>query len=191
MTRNSILFVLFVVLVGRPLDAQADAISDALQAASDAYAAGDLYETSVQVNTAIRELALKKKALLIALLPEAPEGWTREISEEFAAGMATMSGATGTEASYVGPETSFVVNVMADNVLIQSMLELYSTPETMAMMGNVIKVGSIDMVDQGEGGLMGVVGGRVMVTTRGDTPTDVIIPILATTDFDALAVFDK
>jgi hypothetical protein len=172
------------------LPAHADDISDALQAATDAYAAGDLKGTSDQIGSASRALSSKKTDLIIALLPAAPDGWTRTPSEDFAAGMAMMGGGAGTEVQYAGPDASFTLTVMADNAMIGSMLGMFASPEMMAMMGKVVPVGSVEMIDQGESGLMGILGDRVMITASGAS-AEVMVPILATTDFEALGKFDQ
>ncbi len=190
MTDLRYMMAVLAALSGFSGAAKADDIAEALQAATDAYAAGDLKGTSDQIGAASRALSLKKTDLIIALLPPAPDGWTRTPSEEFAAGMAMMGGGTGTEVSYAGPDATFTITVMADNAMISSMLGMFTSPEMMAMMGKVTKVGTIDMIDQGDGGLMGILGDRVMITASGAT-AEVMVPILAATDFEALATFDK
>ncbi len=55
-----------------PVPVGADEISDALQAAVDAYAAGDLKTTSEKLNKANTGIAAIKSARLAVFPPEAP-----------------------------------------------------------------------------------------------------------------------
>lgn len=96
--------VALVALLAGPL--RADDVTDALQAAMDAYAAGDLAGTSVAMTMAGQAIAAQQTALLELRLPDAPAGWTREVSEDFAAGYGMMGGGAGLEMRYAKEDGS-------------------------------------------------------------------------------------
>ena len=167
----------------------ADEISDALQAAQDAYAAGDMRVAAAQVTVAQVALQSKQSALLEALLPEAPAGFTREVNTEFAAGFSMFGGGAGAEARYASDTGAFTVNFMADNQMVTGMVEMFLNPDMLAMMGKVVKVGEVSILDQGES-MTALVAGRVLVTAQGMGSAD-MLPVVQAIDFDRLAVFDQ
>lgn len=168
---------------------QADEISDALTAAQDAYAAQDLKTASAQIAAAQAALQARQSDMLGALLPEAPAGFSREINAEFAAGFAMFGGGSGAEARYISDKGAFTLDFMADNSMVAGMAEMFVNPEMLAMMGNVVKVGDVSILDQGES-VTALVAGRVLVTAQGMTAPD-MLPIVQSIDFDRLAAFDK
>lgn len=167
----------------------ADEISDALQAAQDAYAAGDMRVAAAEVTVAQMALQARQSALLEALLPEAPAGFTRAVNTEFAAGFSMFGGGSGAEASYTSEKGAFTVNLMADNQMVTGMAEMFLNPDMLAMMGKVVKVGDVSILDQGES-VTALVAGRVLVTAQGMSSAD-MLPVVQAIDFDRLAVFDQ
>lgn len=167
----------------------ADEISDALQAAQDAYAGGDMQAAAAQVTVAQTAMQAKQSALLEALLPEAPAGFTRVVNTEFAAGFSMFGGGSGAEASYSGAAGAFTVNLMADNQMVTGMAEMFVNPDMLAMMGKVVKVGDVSILDQGES-VTALIAGRVLVTAQGMGSAD-MLPVVQAIDFDRLAVFDQ
>lgn len=165
------------------LPASADEISDAIQRAMDAYAAGDIALTSEELTYASQQLQSLKSDALAAYLPAAPDGWTREINSDMAAGLAIMGGGTGVEASYSGPEASFTITLMADNPMVASMGAMLAS----GMAGKMIRVGSVKFTDQ-DGSLATMVANRVLVQAQG-APSEVMIPVLETMDFGALGSY--
>ncbi len=70
-------------MIALTVPAHADEVSDALQAAVDAYAAGDLAKTSEEMTMATQAIGALQSAKLAALLPAAPDGWTVTPTEDF------------------------------------------------------------------------------------------------------------
>jgi len=174
-----------------PLTAHADEVSDALQAAVDAYAAGDLAKTSENMTFARQALDTRQSALLVALLPPAPDGWTMTVSEDFAAGFAVMGGGAGTEARYENADqsVSFTISYIADNPMVASMGAMLGNAQMMAMMGKVAKVGDQAVLDTGDS-VQTLVANRVLVQAQG-APSDVVMPVVQLIDFAKLGAFDK
>ena len=81
-----------------PFCLYADAVTDALTAATTAYDARALHGTADQIAAAAEALGVIRTGLLNASLPAAPEGFTREIDPEYPVGLAMMGGGSGIEA---------------------------------------------------------------------------------------------
>ena len=193
MTVSVIKALAVATLLAAPLLAapvRADEVSDALQAAVDAYAAGDIAGTSAAMTMAGQAISTRQSALLAALLPAAPEGWTMTMTEDFAEGFGMMGGGAGAEARYENADqsVSFAVSFIADNPMVVSMGAMLGSVEMMAMMGKVVKVGDQALLEN-EGNYSALAGNRVMFTATG-AATDVMLPIVQTVDFARLATFD-
>lgn len=176
-------------LLAAPL--HADAVDDALNAALAAHAAGDLSTTAAQITVAGKEVQALQSAKLAAMLPEAPEGWSREVNTDGAQGMAMM-GMSGNmvEARYTNAAgDSFTLTLTADSPIVASMAGMLGTPQMMAMMGKIVKAGSQDMLEQ-DGSLSALAGGRVLVQAQG-MESAAMLPVLATLDFARLPAYDK
>ena len=82
-------------------------------------------------------LAKQQSDLLTALLPEAPDGFTRTLTEDFSQGFAMAGGGSGAEARYDSADgaTSFTLSFVADNPMVASGLwtaMLYRIPGSQA-----------------------------------------------------------
>ena len=119
MTRFLVSLPILALLATGP--ARADDVTDALQNAIDAYTEGDVAYAMSELDYAKQLLAAMETDALVALLPEAPEGWTREIDTEMGAGLAMMGGGTGAQADYAGDDGSFSISIMADNPMVSAM----------------------------------------------------------------------
>lgn len=170
--------------------AQADAVSDALAAASDAYSAGDLSQTSAQLITATKALAEAQSGMLMALFPSAPDGWTRTDNTDMAMGMSMMGGGAGAEASYATPEGSTItLSAFADNMMVTSMAGMLGNPAMMAMMGKTETINGTAFLNQ-EGSFSALLANRVLVQANGGTPEQVK-DLLGQIDLEKLGAFDK
>ena len=165
--------------------ANADLVTDSLVAAQDAYAAGDLGAASTALTTAIDDISRQQGAVLAAVLPPAPEGFTRTDSADFTAGMAMFGGGSGAEASYSKPDASFTISIMADNDLVGGMMGMFADPGMLAMMGTVETVGDVYILTAEDGSVMSIVGGRYMISAQGGTP-EVMLPVVKAIDFAKL-----
>jgi hypothetical protein len=181
---------LIAALLPVPFAAQADAVSDALDAAAAAYAAGDLPTTSASLTMASQQLATLQSNLLLAKFPAAPEGWTRTDNADMAAGMAVMGGGAGGEVTYVAPDGSSVaVSAYADNMMVQSFAGLLTDPAMIAMMGKTVEINGVTFLEQEGNSMMALLENRVLLQANGDATK--AQQILALFDLAALAAFDK
>lgn len=172
------------------LPAFADDFTDRLSAAQSAYEAGDLRTAGTELATASALLADQKSALLNALLPAAPDGWTQELNSEYAKSLAMAGGGTGAEARYDGPDgQSVTVGMVMDSPLMAMMMGMFGNPQMLAMMGKTVEVGGVTLLDQ-DNSLVTVVDQRIMVTFNGAS-TEQLLPFAEAVDFNAIANFDS
>ena len=169
------------------LPAHADEVSDTIQSALDAYNAGDLAFAKEELAFAQQLLQEMSAMSLSDCLPEAPEGWTREVNTEMNAGLAMMGGGVGAEAEYSDGTDSFTVSVMADNPMVTAMAGMLGNTALMATMGKMTRVGRQKFVNQ-DGEMSAMVNNRVLVQAKGADP-EVMIPILELIDFKKLGEF--
>ncbi len=179
------------LICGLALPALADEVSDALQGALAAYNAGDLAKTSEQMTLATQGLGAQQSAMMTALLPAAPDGWTREDTADFAKGFGMAGGGSGAEATYTNADSSasFKVSFIADNPMVAAMGAMLGNAQMMAMMGKVIKVGDQALLST-DGSISTLVGGRVLFQAQGSSD-DQMLALVKSIDFAKVAVFDK
>ncbi|SLN30225.1 hypothetical protein PSA7680_01439 [Pseudoruegeria aquimaris] len=165
------------------LPATADDVSDTLKSALEAYEAGDIQYAMEEIAFAQQLLKEMKADSLTAFLPEAPDGWTREIDTEMAATLGMLGGGVGTKASYSDGSDSFTLTLMADNPMVAAM------GSAGLMGGKMIRVGREKFADQ-DGQLIALIGNRVLVQAEGQNK-EAMRALLETMDFRALASFGQ
>lgn len=174
-----------IIALAGPLAAQADEVTDTLQSAMDAYGEGDLQYALEELEYARQLMLTMKTDALTAFLPEAPEGWTREINSDIGAGMGMMGGGVGAEAEYTGPGDRVTVTIMADNPMIAAMG---------AMIGNAAAIGAkVERIGREkfmvqDGTIQGLIDNRVLVKAEGGDTT-MMLEMLGTMDFRELGRF--
>lgn len=178
---------LSAVLAAIPVMATADDVTDTLQSAITAYEAGDVQYALEEIAFAQQLLQAMKTEGLVAFLPEAPEGWTREVNTEMNAGMAMLGGGAGAEAEYSNGTDSFTVTLMVDNPMVGAMAGMFANPMIMAASGKIIRVGREKFLDQ-DGELTGLVNKRVLVQANGAS-SEIMLPLLEQMDLQALGNF--
>ena len=170
------------------LPAQADEVEETIAAALEAYRAGDLNETAEELAYAQGLLQEMRAAGLSAFLPPAPAGWTREVDTEMSAGMGMMGGGSGAEATYSDGSDSFSITLMADNPMVAG---LAGSLGALGMMGGGkrLRIAGERFIDQ-DGQIMAIIDDRILVQANG-AATEVMVPVLETMDFGALAGFGR
>uniref|UniRef100_UPI003B52A559 hypothetical protein n=1 Tax=Roseovarius indicus TaxID=540747 RepID=UPI003B52A559 len=170
-------------LVAAPLSA--DEISETLQSALDAYEEGDNQYALEELEYAKQLLMALKTDALVEFLPDAPEGWTREVNTEMNAALGMMGGGTGAEATYEGDGQKITLTIMADNPMVSGMAGMISNA---ALLGAKIeRVGREKfMVKDKE--INGLVDKRILVKASGGT-VEAMLKLLETMDFRGLKRF--
>lgn len=172
-----------------PAHVAADEVTDALTAAIEAYDAGEIGDALDEMAYAEQLLMGLQAEGLTAYLPEALDGWTREVSEDAGSALAVIGGGIVAEASYSGPGERFSVTLMADNPMVAQMGAMLGNRAMMAMMGEIMRVNRENFLYQ-DGSLTGLIGGRVLVQAEGGTPEDMTAH-LEQMDFAALESFGQ
>ncbi|MEM6972480.1 MAG: hypothetical protein AAF577_06715 [Pseudomonadota bacterium] len=188
-TQPIIAMMAAVMIAASP--AAADDVEEALQAALDAYRAGDLALATEETAFAAQLLAQKKAAGLSAFLPEPLSGWTAEDPDtESATAMATMFGG-GQVATrvYDGPVGDIEIRLMADNPMVAQMGAMFSNPAIMAAAGTVKRIAGQRAMMDDSGDLMALIGGRFLIQISGGAPETDKEAYFEAIDFEGLKAF--
>jgi hypothetical protein len=172
--------------------AKADAVIDAISAAQQAHTSGQLSQAATELSNAVRAIQAVHQQRLASILPQPSEGWTMALDESSSAAMGLFGGNVGiiVGANYSHSDgRSFKVDLMADSPMVASMAGMLGNPAMMAMMGTVVKVGTVDMVDDGST-LSTMIANRVLVQAQGASVED-MAATLSSMDFARLAQFDQ
>lgn len=174
-------------LLAVSVSAAADEFTETLDAVAEAYAAGDIKAAAEDLAYASQLLQNMKGEAFTQLLPEPMDGWTREVDTETNATMGMFGGGVTARGDYRNDSgESFSITMMADNPGFMSLAGMYSNPQLLASMGEVIRIKRQSFVVNESGEVSGVVGGRTMIQASGDAPRETIIAHLEQLDFDAL-----
>jgi len=178
-------FAVLAILATAP--AHADEVADTIRSALDAYEEGDVAYAAEELTFALQLLKEMRAGDLQAFLPEALDGWTRELDPDAAAGLAMMGG-TGAAARYTGGSGDFQVTIMMDSPMIAGMAAMFTNPAVIASSGGrMVRVGREKFVSM-DGNVTGLVGNRVLIQAEGDDEA-AIIAHLETIDLRALSQF--
>lgn len=170
-----------------PVAGHADEISDTLQAAIDAYKDGDVTYALEELDFARQKLMALRAEAFQQFLPDAPEGWTREVESEMQAGLAMMGGGMGASADYRAPDGSqyYSITMMADNAMVSSMGAMVANAAAMGM--KVERIGR-QRVALNDGQAMALVNNRILVTVEGNDEA-LLMDAMERVDFEALSNF--
>jgi len=167
--------------------APADEIEDALEAALEAYRAGDVALAKEEADFAATLIGQMKAESLTEVLPAPLDGWTREDDET--QNVAAFGGGIVASATYRGPSGEIDLQLMADNQMVASMATLLSNPAMMASMGTVKRVNRQQLVVTQEGEVQALVDNRILVQMSGSGSTDDKLAYFAAIDLEALKDF--
>lgn len=180
-----VLAAVAVALAASP--AMADEFTDTLNSALSAYNDGDIQYALEELTYAQELLNKMKSGAIQAFLPEAPEGWTREIDTSAASGLSMFGGGSGVAATYSNGSDTVTITIMMDNPMVTGLAALFSNPALMATQGKPLRVGREKFIDQ-DGTLVSLIGGRILVQAEG-AAHEVMVPLLEKIDYRKLAQF--
>lgn len=167
------------------LPAQADDVTDLLESARQAYSDGDIQYALDELDMARRLLLDMKTASLGSFLPDAPDGWTREVNSEMNAGLAMMGGGVGAEATYTAADGERIkITLMADNPMVMGMSGMIANAAMMGMKTERIQRQKFAVQDNQ---MMALIANRILVQTEGDP--DKTRPLLEAMDFSQMSEF--
>lgn len=170
-----------------PLAARADEVSDTLQSAIDAYNDGDIAYALEELDFARQKLMALRTEAFQEFLPEAPEGWTRDVDTDMQAGLAMMGGGMGASANYRSADGSqyYSISMMADNAMVATMGGMVANAAAMGM--KVERVGR-QRVALNDGQAMALVNNRILITIDGGDEA-LLMQAMEGIDFEALSNF--
>lgn len=166
-----------------PAATRADEVLDTIDAARAAFETGNVQATLDELAYAQQLVREIQAAELAAFLPEAPEGWSRNIRTDMGAALAMFGGGVGAEATYATGSQSFSITLMADNAMVQALAGMLGEAGLPEGAGRLI-VGGETFLDQ-SGELTGLIDGRILIQASG-APSEVMVPVLETIDFAAM-----
>lgn len=165
--------------------AAADEFSETMALAIEAYEAGDIADAQDELEYAQQLLQEMQGEDFVKYLPEALDGWTRELGDnDEGAAMAMFGGGVAAGATYINGNKSFEIQLLADNSMVASMGMMLNNTATMAMMGKLVRVKREKFVDV-DGEIQGMIG-DVLIQTSGDADQEDVIAHLEEMDFKAL-----
>ena len=185
MIRKTSTIVLAAAALTLSAQVSADEFTDTIDAALEAYEADDVNAAAEELSYASTLLQTIKGERFAALLPEALDGWTREVDMEANAAVGMFGGGVTATGDYTGPSGNVRIQMMADNPSVMTMAGMYANPQMMSSMGEVVRVNRETFVDQ-NGELTGVIGGRVLITVNGNASLDDKKAYLEAMDFGAI-----
>ena len=122
---------------------------------------------------------------LAGFLPEAPEGWTREVDTEMSAGLGLLGGGVGAEAEYSKDGERFTISIMANNPMVTAFGGMIGNA---ALLGVKLERVGREKFMNDEGELTGLIDNRILVQADG-ADVALMIELLETIDFKALEDF--
>lgn len=174
-----------LLLTAAAVPAQADDVSDLMESALKAYEDGDIQYALDELDMARTKLLEMKTASLGSFLPDAPDGWTREVNSEMNAGLAMMGGGVGAEATYTSPEGERIkITLMADNPMVMSMSGMIANAAMMGMKTERIQRQKFAIQDKQ---MMALIANRILIQTEGEP--DKTRPLLEQIDFTEMSQF--
>jgi len=180
------MFTLTLIAAANP--GLADEVTDTLSSALEAYQDGDLEYAIEELDYAKQLLQELSSQALVRFLPEAPAGWTREISEdEMTPGLAFLGGGVAAEAEYSNGTETFSLSIMADNPMVAGFGPMIANAGLMGL--KMYRVGR-EKFFENDGQLIALVDNRILIQAEG-APPEVMTEILERIDFSALEAFGR
>ena len=161
---------LAVLLAASP--ANADDIEVSIEAALKAYRDGDLNMAKEELDFAAQLLAQKKNEQIMAVLPEPLDGWTRRENQNNSPGMAMFGGGVAVSAQYERDRDRVEIQIMAQNQMVATMVNMFSNAAMMASMGTVKRIGRQKVVITNNNEVQALVDNQILIQIGGNAPVE-------------------
>ena len=176
--------VLAAVLV---LPAQADEIEETIEAALEAYRAGDIKAAKEEIDFVGQLLGQLKAEGLKGFLPDPMEGWTRE--ENDTQNASAFGGGQMASARYSDGSDDLEIQLMADNQMVTAMAAMFGNAALMGAMGTVKRINRQKLVLTNDGEVQSLINNRIMVQITGSADADTKLAYFEALDMDGLKDF--
>ncbi|MEM8699134.1 MAG: hypothetical protein AAGF44_08185 [Pseudomonadota bacterium] len=183
------LFTVATVITLLAAPAGADEISDTLEAALEAYRAGDIALAKEELDYAGQLLSQLKAQGLTGFLPAPLDGWEKSEPSTQAAGAAMFGGGLLAEATYSNGASEIGLRLMADNPMVVAMGTAFGNAALMGAMGEVRRINRQKLIVTPEGDVQALINGRVMVQIEGDGSTEDKLSYFEALDIEGLKSF--
>ncbi|MEM6357847.1 MAG: hypothetical protein AAF844_19485 [Pseudomonadota bacterium] len=169
--------------------AAADEVEETLEAALEAYRAGDVATAQAEVEFASSLLAKLKAEGLAAYLPAPLEGWEMTEENSGAQMAALMGGGLVANRTYDGAEGDVVITLMADNPMVASLGAMFANAALAGSMGEMRRIAGQRAIVTPDGEINAMVANRFLVQIGGDAPVEAKEAYFGAIDFEALSSF--
>ena len=169
--------------------ARADDVEASLNAALEAYRAGDIATAREETAFAATLLDQLKAEDLGAFLPEPLDGWTRQEGDGGGMAGAMFGGGLVSQATYAGAGATVEITLAADGPMVTAMASMFGNAMALSAMGKVSRIGKHKAVTDEDGEIRALIGGRVLVSVGGDADAETKKAYFEAIDLDALAEF--
>lgn len=169
--------------------AQADDVEATIEAALNAYRAGDIKTAREELDFAAQLLGQMKADTLQTFLPEPLDGWERDDTGQDATAMAAFGGGQMAAASYRKGDQAVEIQLMADNPMVAAMAGMFSGAAMMGAMGQVQRVAGEKVVVTPDGEFQTLIEGRILVNITGSADVATKTAYFEAIDLDGLKAF--
>ena len=176
-----------VLAVCLALPAQADEVEETIEAALEAYRAGDIKAAKEEIDFVSQLLGQLKAEGLKGFLPEPMDGWTREDNET--QNVAAFGGGQMASARYSNGSDDVEIQLMADNQMVTAMAAMFGNATLMGAMGTVKRINRQKLVLTNEGEVQSLINNRIMVQITGSADADTKLAYFEALDMDGLKDF--
>lgn len=183
MTRILSMCLALVLVAG---SAQADDVEDSINAALEAYRAGDIKAAKEEIDFASQLLGQLQAEGLSDFLPQALDGWERELEDTQS--VAAFGGGQIASAIYRKDGKSVEIQLMAGNQMVTAMASMFSNPALMGSMGKVKRINRQKVVVTPQGEVNTMVN-QVMVQISGSAELEDKEAYFAEMDIKGLKAF--
>ena len=177
------------LLAATPPAARADAVSDQIAQALDAYGRNDIATTLASLNSAAGLLRQQRGESWHALLPAPPPGWTEDDEETGAAGVSAFGVGSGVLRKYTRDDAAVEISIMAESPLVQTMAEVLRQPTVAEAAGRFVEIGGRRFIFlTSQNAFFTMVADRALVRVQGGPGmTEAALrPFVAAVDFPAI-----
>jgi hypothetical protein len=168
--------------------AVADEFLDSLDAARDAYGAGDFAAAKEEMDYAGQVLSQMRTQNLGAYLPIPLEGWTMRESDDGGAA-AAFGGGVFSGAAYSAGGKSVEVAITVDSPLVATMAMMFGNTAAMAAQGTMKRIGRQKVLVSKQGEIQAIINNRIMITVSGNATIEDKETYFAGIDFRGLRSF--
>lgn len=156
---------------------RADDVTDNLDAAKEAYDAGNFSQAITSLDAANQFIRQKKAELVAKLLPNAPKGWEASEAQTEAAASSMLGGGVTATRNYNRGESSVTMKIQSDSAVMQYAM-MFNNPMMLAASGaklETINGQSVSVAFEkggNSGNIKAVVDNRYYVEIEGNGVTD-------------------